>query len=330
MRINFTCRTFAGQLALSLTAIWLFQLQAPAATTSTMTQRTERILLGIHWIHGIANEQSVRATVANLVPTGADGNNVVTIEASLNIYDEHGSVVAQTERTQIEPRKFHSFNIHRSAIRSPGDERTGRVEVFDELKVFASGLNDAEAEAIRARAGEFIPASFELVNDTGETSLAEIVDGTSNTILVGELPSSSTGGSGVALGDGSVRFLSHSVGMVPGQSLLFSARNLSGDPIGLRVKVYDKNGDVIAVSLEVEIPPGEFRTVRFNHDDLAMPEEPGTSRKEVRMDPFFNFKTSRMSRVLASFEVVDTRTGRTLVGDGSVRFVSYGINPSLP
>ena len=321
-----------NQLSMTLAfgLLMAFQLPAPAATTSTIPQRTERILLGIHWIHGLANEQSVRATVANLVPAGANGNNVVTIEASLSIYDEHGTVVAQTERTQIRPGKFHSFDIHRIAIGSRGDERTGRAEVFDELKVFASGLDDAEAEAVRERAAEFIPVSFELVNDTGETSVADIVDGASNTLLVGERPPSSTGGSGVAFGDGSVRFLSHSVGIVSGQSLLFSARNLSGDPIGLRVKVYDKNGDVIAVSPEVEIPPGEFRTVRFNHDDLVMPEEPGTSRKEVRMDPFFNFKASRLSRVLASLEVVDTRTGRTLVGDGSVRFVSSGVNPSLP
>jgi hypothetical protein len=314
VRINFTRILIIRLTALVLIAACVFQVPAQAATTEVPADGSVRSLFnGIS--AGIADGQSIRATLANLVPTGANRLDTITFSAILTLYDERGSVVAQSERAQILPGKFHSFDIHRAAIRSPGDEKTGRVQVFAELKVFASMLDEAEAQAIKERAAEFLPVSFELINDTGETSVFEDIIGWSFSPNTNN-PSSGQGDDVIVSGFGN-DFI---IGIVPGESLLFTARNLStpdetGEAISMQVKVHDKNGDVIAVSREVEIPPGEFRTVRFNHEDLATAEEPGTRRKQIRTIPLWGLRNrGRLVHVAGSLEFVNNSTGRTLGG----------------
>ena len=79
------------------------------------------------------------------------------------------------------------------------------------------------------------------------------------------------------------------VGLARGEMLRFTALNPTktesgrrNEPISLQLKLYDANGDVIAESAEVVIPPGEFRFVDFNHDDLPVAGEPGTARTQIR------------------------------------------------
>ena len=313
MRISFVRTLITRLAALALIAACVFQVPAQAATTDVQADGSVRFLFnGIST--GIANGQSIRGTLANLVPTGANRLDTVTFSAILMLYNERGSVVAQSERAQILPGKFHSFDIRRVAIRSPGDEKTGRVQVFAELKVFASGLDEAEAQSLKERAAEFLPLLFELINDTGETSVFDDLIGWSFSTNTNN-PSSGQGNDFIVSGFGN-----DLIGIVPGESLLFTARNLSkpdeaGEAISMQVKVYDKNGDVIAVSHEVEIPPGEFRTVRFNHEDLATAEEPDTHRAEVRTMPLWSIRSHvRAIPVAGSLELVSNSTGRTLGG----------------
>jgi hypothetical protein len=40
--------------------------------------------------------------------------------------------------------------------------------------------------------------------------------------------------------------------------------------------------------------------------------EPGTIRTQSRIKPFFKFESERLSPVLASFEIVDNSTGKTV------------------
>ena len=105
-------------------------------------------------------------------------------------------------------------------------------------------------------------------------------------------------------------------GLVRGDTLRYTAFNPikteSGErnePIWLRLKLYDAHGDVIAESAEVEIPPGEFRFVDFNRDDLVVAGEPGTARTEIRTQALWGLRTRYRINVTTSLEVVDNTTG---------------------
>jgi hypothetical protein len=327
MIIDFTRRTLTTRLAaLALIGVCLFQLPAQAATTRSVNHGGEIELLS--WSFGvvaIADGQSVRATLANSAPTALDENGPVVIGASLILYDERGSVVAQGEQAEILPGKFGIFDVKRSAIARQGDRMTKRVQVFTELKVYSRGLDENEAQAIRGRAAEFLPASFEVINDTGETSVAFPrligMDGTSNTVVFGE---------GLASVGGGVK--DSILGIVPVQLLLYTVRNLSkpdesGEPISFQVRIYDKNGEVSAVSPEVEIPPGEFRTVRFNYGDLPIAEEAGTRRKQVRTVPLCGLRSrDRLVPVAVSLEIVNAADGRTAGAVAGVLYAAFHNN----
>jgi hypothetical protein len=57
--------------------------------------------------------------------------------------------------------------------------------------------------------------------------------------------------------------------------------------------------------------------------------ELGANRAQVRIKPFFNFESERLSPVLASFEVVDNSTGKTVTLSGQQCLVFYlGGTPS--
>jgi hypothetical protein len=108
------------------------------------------------------------------------------------------------------------------------------------------------------------------------------------------------------------------VGLARGDTLRYTAFNPlkteSGErnePIRLRLKLYDARGNVIAESAAVEIPPGEFRFVDFNRDDLPVAGEPGTARAEIRTQAIWGFRNVIPINVTTSLEVVDSGTGAT-------------------
>ena len=106
------------------------------------------------------------------------------------------------------------------------------------------------------------------------------------------------------------------VGLARGEMLRYTAfnplRTESGErnePIQLRLKLYDADGDVIAESAEVQIPPGEFRFVDFNRDDLVVAGEPGTARTQIRTQALWGLRTRYRINVTTSLEIVDSTTG---------------------
>src|SRR3954471_8067975 len=78
----------------------------------------------------------------------------------------------------------------------------------------------------------------------------------------------------VALGNGSVRFMSNSIGFVPGNTLRFSvvypnAAQQGSARIVAQVKLFDAQGNVLARSEEVLLPLGQLRIFDFNRDALS-------------------------------------------------------------
>jgi hypothetical protein len=110
------------------------------------------------------------------------------------------------------------------------------------------------------------------------------------------------------------------LGLARGEMLRFTAFNPGspdegGEPIRMQMKLYDAHGSVIAESAEVVIPPGEFRFVDFNRDDLPLAGEPGTGRLQVRTVPLWGFRSRNRISVSTSLEVVGSSTN-----SGSFKF----------
>jgi hypothetical protein len=108
------------------------------------------------------------------------------------------------------------------------------------------------------------------------------------------------------------------VGLIQGETLRYTAFNPSetdsgepNEPISLRMKLYDKDGAVIAVSPKVVIPPGEFRWIDFNRDELGLSGEPGTTRAQVRMQPLWGLRANNRLHVSTSLEIINNTSGGT-------------------
>jgi hypothetical protein len=104
------------------------------------------------------------------------------------------------------------------------------------------------------------------------------------------------------------------IGLARGDMLRFSAFNpeLRGErsePIRMQMKLFDAQGDVIAASAELVIPPGEFRFVDFRRDDLPIAGDPGTGLLQVRTQPLWGVRANYRTRVSTSLETTNTTTG---------------------
>ncbi|HKR60383.1 MAG TPA: hypothetical protein VJS64_11670 [Pyrinomonadaceae bacterium] len=80
------------------------------------------------------------------------------------------------------------------------------------------------------------------------------------------------------------------IGFGHGQNLRITVQNSSEgpdqrsehvEPLRMQVRLSDQNGRVLAESAEVEIPPGEFRSVDFSRDDIPLAGE-ASGRLQVR------------------------------------------------
>jgi hypothetical protein len=204
---------------------------------------------------------------------------------------------------------FRSFNIKRSDIPQVGEDGTGRIQLSLSVRLSSS-------EAIKS-----VVASMETIS---------ISDGTSNTILVAEVITtapSSGGGKDVLIGGDARDVL---MGITPDHKLRVTILNppASGSEAphtypGGHVKVFSGVGGLLAQSPELVIPPGEFRSFDIGRNALSLPGEPGTNRAQVRIQPSVNSESEWLSPVLASFEIVDNSTGKTVLLTGQQCLVYF-------
>ena len=246
---------------------------------------------------GLVPGEKLRLTLFN-----RDG---ATVRAEAQVYHSGGINVGLGDGSVrfVQAGISQSFDVKHSDILMPGEEGTGRLQLRATLRITL-----AEPGTIKGLA-----VSMETVS---------ILDGTSNTFLVGEsIPSlpGSGGGRDLLVGGADRDVL---MGIGEGQSLRatlfnspFSGSEAQHRSVTGHVKIFDGGGLPIGESEEMVIPPGEFRSFDINRFALP-PGEPGTNRIQVRMRPFFEFRSKRLTPVLASFEIIDNSTGRTVVMSG--------------
>ena len=200
-----------------------------------------------------------------------------------------------------------SFDINRSDIPLQGEQGTGRLQ-------------------LRA---SFLIGTTEPALGRIAVAMETIRDGTSNTVFFSEiLPSAPTSGGGndLLLGGDSRDVL---MGVAPGETLrvnLINPESLDSarqqPTANGHIKVFDGSGTPIAESGEAVIPSGSFHSFDFSPDTFASRGERGTGRQQVRVKPFYEFRSTRLSPLLASFEIVD-QTGQTRVLLGQQCLVFY-------
>jgi hypothetical protein len=125
------------------------------------------------------------------------------------------------------------------------------------------------------------------------------------------------------------RSLRHALyGFIPGQSLSCSVANTptqeeGGGPVRVQAYIYDSFGKLLSRTDPVEVPEGQFRTLRFNRDELPLAGEPDTGRVQVRavIQVAFMDGSVRPFRLPVSIELVDNRTGATIGGSYSTGYV---------
>ncbi|MCI0390282.1 MAG: hypothetical protein MOB07_16150 [Acidobacteria bacterium] len=136
-----------------------------------------------------------------------------------------------------------------------------------------------------------------------------------------------TAGQAYAQRQDTIEIESFSWGMSSGQLARVSVANFafadgsvrSRDPITVRIKLLDMEGEVIAQSDEIRIEPGKTRFWDVPREQIRLVGDPGTGRVQVRARIHAPFKfTSEagppfpFGRPLApTVEIIDAVTGRT-------------------
>jgi hypothetical protein len=255
---------------------------------------------------GLVPGQRVRLTLFN--PNGEP------VRAQVRAHNSGGIQVGLGDGSVrfVQQGVSQSFDINYSDIPFPGEEGTDRIQL---RASFYLGI--AQPSII-----ERLTVSMETIS---------ISDGTSNTVFFGEIFPPTTpgfgGGNDLLLGGDARDVL---MGIVPGQSLRVTLINPpSLDPeqpqgsVNGHVKIFDGSGGLLIDSDQSLIQPGAFRSFHFNRDAFGTRGERGTHRQQVRVKPFYEFPSRRLSRVLASFEIVDNRTGQTKVLQGQECLVFF-------
>jgi hypothetical protein len=241
---------------------------------------------------GLAPDQGLRLTLFN-----RDG---VPVRARARIHHPGGIVVGLGDGS-VRAGGFHSFEFKRSDIALPGEAGTGRLQLSASLQI------DGPRKKL-----DKLSVSMETIS---------VPDGLSNTLLAGEkLPSPSGRGGNDSIKPG----LGNDIvmGIAPGQTLRITLSNPPSagskarrKPIVGRVKFFDESGNLISQSDESVIPPGESRSFDLDRDALSLPGETGTGRLQTR-GSWSLIPRDTSGQVMASFELMDNLTGKTVVLSG--------------
>ena len=281
---------------------------------------------------GLTFGQTLRYTWANLSDPDPRKREFEPSSIRVRLLAADGSVIAQEEAAAVAVGQSQSFDFNRDQINVPDSQGTGRMQA--RLEATVSGLTWSWIVRITPRVIETFDVAVEIIdNSSGRTT---VIKGGGVNVVLDDSPDREW------VNPNTFQIISAGrdriYGIIPGQSLLVHALNITdplsreqAEPVSVQVKSYDKDGGVIAESDTVQIPPRQFRTIRFKYEDLRTASEPATGRKQVRIRMFGLIDKTQLSAAaqtilppgndlvisdLVSFEIVDDNTGGTVVLSG--------------
>jgi hypothetical protein len=316
MEINFTRHTPITRMAM-VALLTLCFMQSPVSAHAPETaldpmpspmsdHRDGPIIPPIGFVFG----QTLRVTVAGEEVVALPDDTIVDIvHVEVSLLDAQGRVIAQSDEIAIQSGESRSVDFKRDSIPLAGEPGTGRLQVRGQIRHRSFPIIDRTNLRVW-------PISVELLNETGHTLL--FFDPTfAGGVRVG---TSAIHPKNAAVAENRLSSARNDflVGLTPGQTLMISGLNAIDpgssprvEPVSLQVKVHDRDGSVIGESDVVEIPPGQFRTLRFGNEDLPVPGEPGTGRNQRRTMALWGLSSSHPFFGVVSLEVVDNSTGRS-------------------
>jgi len=132
----------------------------------------ESISLPEDVIVDFGRDQRVRVTLTNPPPYGSGAGSEARrkhVRARVKFFDESGNLIAQSDELVIPPGEFRSADLNRDALPSPGEPRTGRLQVRAHLEATTDAPSSVPTDP---RATGLLAASLEIIdNSTGKTTV---------------------------------------------------------------------------------------------------------------------------------------------------------------
>jgi len=135
---------------LTLVALCFFQL---AVSVSAQTSG-EKSVIGQTNMVGVAHGETIRFKAFNPSETDSGRANE-PLGMQLRIYDEHGSLIAESPRVDIPPGEFRWVDIKRDDLPVAGEPGTGRAQV-----------RTIPLWGLRTSARIHVPTQLEIVDST--------------------------------------------------------------------------------------------------------------------------------------------------------------------
>ncbi|HKP68437.1 MAG TPA: hypothetical protein VJV05_04080 [Pyrinomonadaceae bacterium] len=106
------------------------------------------------------------------------------------------------------------------------------------------------------------------------------------------------------------------VGIAPGQGFRLMIYNGAANTVVPQVKIYSGTGTLLLSGSHTPLAPGQFDSFKLNYTDLEqIPGEPGTGRREVRIELFMSYTglEADAKRIRQTYDLIDTATGQSIL-----------------
>ena len=239
---------------------------------------------------GIVHGQRVRLSVGN--PEESTGNRFVYVYYTVS--KPSGDPLYESEWIRVPSGEFRCSDVSREDLNTEGEPGTGRAQVMVIVTIIAPAGSNPED----------FPGSLEVIEDEGQGGESVQTDSKYRLIILAAKRSKHLA----------------PIGFIPGQRLSYSFFNPNEEgsqPVRVQAYIYDATGRLLTQTDPVELRPGQSHTFNIDRDDLRVAGEPSTGRLQVRADIQVALMDGsvRPFKLPVSMELVDNRTGATVVGD---------------